>query len=90
MEIRSVVPQTGWHILCYHLRIEQLICNPDRHFPLPLGRDSKCSFDRNAAEPQPNPSIRSDLTEGNDGNEEPGQKLRLFVSFVTFCKNSEF
>jgi len=59
-------------------------------FPLPLGRDSKCSFDRNAAEPQPNPSIRSDLTEGNDGNEEPGQKLRLFVSFVTFCKNSEF
>jgi hypothetical protein len=31
-----------------------------------------------------------DFTEGNEGNEGPGQKLRLFVSFVTFCKNSEF
>jgi len=59
MEIRSVVPQTGWHILCYHLRIEQLICNPDRHFSPPFVCDSKRSFDRkerqesNAAEPQP-------------------------------------
>jgi hypothetical protein len=43
-----------------------------------------------AAESPPNPCIRSDFTEGNEENEEPGQKLRLFVSFVTFCKNSEF
>jgi len=38
------------------------------------------------AEPQPNPYIGSEFTEGNEG---PGRKLRLFVSFVTFCKNSE-
>jgi hypothetical protein len=31
-----------------------------------------------------------DFTEGNEGNEGPGKKLRRFVSFVTFCKNSEF
>jgi len=40
-----------------------------------------------AAEPQPNPYIRSDFTEGNEGNEGPGRKLWLFVSF---CKISWF
>jgi hypothetical protein len=39
-----------------------------------------------AAEPQPTPYIRSDFTEGNEGNEGPRYKLRLFV---TFCKNSD-
>ena len=39
-----------------------------------------------AAEPQPNPYLHADFTEGNEGNEGPGKKLRLFVSFVTFCK----
>ena len=29
------------------------------------------------------------FTEGNEENEEPGQELRLFVSFVTFCESSE-
>jgi hypothetical protein len=50
------------------------------------GADGLCP---SAAEPQPNPYIHSDFTEGNEGNEGPGQKLRLFVVFVTFCKNSE-
>jgi hypothetical protein len=57
------------------------------------GASNRAAFPRGtpgAAELQPNPYIRSDFTEGNEGNEESGQKLRLFVSLVTFCKISEF